>query len=101
MSFFGAARWQLLEPSHIPIPFAPDIVVEVLSAWELAVSVNRKISEYLDSGSQEVWIIDPANQTMMIHTREGARILKAGDSLTSPVLPGFSMRIAELLTLPQ
>ena len=83
----------------IPIPFAPDIAVEVLSPSEAAVKVNRKIHQYLDAGSREVWLFDAENGDVFVHSASGIRLLQGKHLLESPLLPGFSVPVAELLVL--
>jgi len=97
VSVFLGDRFKQIDPNKIPVPFAPDIAVEVLSPSESAVDVHRKVLDYLAAGSQEVWLLDHANGELFIRTSSGIRLLSAGDVLKSPLLPGFSAAVAELL----
>ncbi len=82
----------------IPLPFAPDIAVEVLSPSEIAFDVSRKVLQYLVGGSQEVWVLDHENGESFIQTDDGIRLLRGGKAvLETPLLPGFSAPIAKLL----
>jgi len=76
---------------------APDIAVEVLSPAEIAIEVNRKTREYLAAGAQEVWLVDHENAEVFIHTPAGIRLLQGDDVLTTRLLPGFSLPLANLL----
>ena len=96
-SIFLAARLAQIDPKTVPIPFAPDIAVEVLSHSEMAIDVNRKIREYLGSGSKEVWILDHENGEVFVHTNNGIRLLVGNDALKSPLLPGFAALVNDLL----
>lgn len=87
-----------IDVMRVPIPFAPDIAVEVLSPSEVAIDVNRKVRDYLSAGSKEVWILDHVNSELFIHTDSQIRLLKAQDALESPLLPGFSAPVSDLLT---
>jgi Uma2 family endonuclease len=100
ISFLTNARWQLVNPKQLPIPFAPDIAVEVVSPSESVIGLNRKVADYLASGSHEVWVLDAENREIFIRTADGARILRATDLLESPLLPGFSIRVADALAGP-
>jgi Uma2 family endonuclease len=95
--FLNSPRLSEMDEYRIPIPFAPDIAVEVLSPSESAVDVRRKIREYLRGGTQEVWVIDHANAEVEIYTNGGIRPLLASDNVESPLLPGFSVSVAELI----
>jgi Uma2 family endonuclease len=98
--FLMNERWALVDQDLLPLPFPPDIAVEILSPSEKAIDVNRKIDEYLAAGSREVWVVDPANIKVLIYTAERARRLVAGDNIESPLLPGFSVEVAEALASP-
>jgi Uma2 family endonuclease len=96
-SIFLSARLAQIDPKKVPIPFAPDIAVEVLSHSEIAIDVNRKIRDYLAAGSKEVWILDHENGEVFVHTSNGIRLLVGNDGLESPLLPGFAASVNDLL----
>jgi Uma2 family endonuclease len=49
------------------------------------------------AGTKEVWVVDHENFEVFITTAEGIRLPRANDIITSPLLEGFSLSIAELL----
>ena len=98
LSVFLGEHWDRLELNQTPVPFAPDIAVEVLSPSEHSLEVTRKVREYLGAGSQEVWLLDQVNGELQVRTKAGIRLLQAGEILDSPLLPGFSVPVSELLT---
>ena len=98
VSVFLADRAKRIDRYQVPVPFAPDIAVEVLSPSERAVDVNRKVREYLAAGATEVWLLDENNQEVFIHSAAGIRRLEATESIETPLLPGFSASIADLFT---
>ena len=95
VSVFLGGRLQQIDLNKIPVPFAPDIAVEVLSPSEKAVDVNRKVRDYLGAGSVEVWLLDHANGEFFVHTKAGIRLLLGNDVLESPLLPGFAAAVSE------
>lgn len=97
VAVFLGPRVKEIDPLKIPVPIAPDIAVEILSPSESPISVNRKVLSYIRAGTKEVWLIDHANGEVFIRTNAGMRILSAGDSVESPLLPGFSATVADLL----
>lgn len=98
LAIFVAGRLDGVDRKKIPLPFAPDIAVEVLSPSEIAFDVNRKVLQYLAGGSQEVWVLDHENREIFIQTDDGIRLLRGGEAvLETPVLPGFSAPISKLL----
>jgi Uma2 family endonuclease len=97
VSVFLGERLKQIDQDKIPAPFAPDIAVEVLSASESAVNVRRRIREYLHAGGREVWLLDHQNGEILVHTSDGIRLLQESDVLDSPLLPGFTVAVADLV----
>jgi Uma2 family endonuclease len=96
-SIFLGERWKKIDLKKAPVPFAPDIAVEVLSPSEHAIDINRKIKDYLSAGSQEVWLLDVENVELQIRTKAGIRLFEGSSALESALLPGFSVAVATLL----
>ena len=96
VSIFLKERLQGMDWNKIPVPFAPDIAVEILSPSESAIDVHRKVREYLAAGTQEVWIMDHVNAELFVHSHAGIRLLLETDVLASPLLTGFAAQVAEL-----
>ncbi|MGH8905897.1 MAG: Uma2 family endonuclease [Egibacteraceae bacterium] len=81
---------------------APDIVVEVSSPSSRRTDLGRKLALYERFGVPEYWYADLGNDTIRVYRlADGAYgdpiILKRGDILTSPLLPGFAVPVAYLL----
>ena len=98
LSIFLNERWEHLDLRRTPFPFAPDIAVEVVSPTEHMIDVSRKVHEYLGAGSQEVWLLDEANGEIQVRTEANIRLLRLDDVLESPLLPGFSVKVSDLLS---
>jgi Uma2 family endonuclease len=82
---------------------APELMVEILSAGEQNEQRDKsvKLKLYSRYGVQEYWIVNWQLQTLEIYRRTDAQLqlvatLLAGDTLTSPLLPGFSAEIDSL-----
>jgi Uma2 family endonuclease len=82
---------------------APELVVEVLSAGEQNEQRDKevKLKLYSRYGVCEYWIADWQRQTLAIYRRQETQLalvatLMIGDTLTSPLLPGFSTAVATL-----
>jgi Uma2 family endonuclease len=97
LSIFLGERLNQIDWNKIPVPFAPDIAVEVLLPSEGAIDMNRKVRDYLGGGSKEVWILDRDNGEVFVHTKSAIRALVGNDLLESPLLPGFRALISEIL----
>ncbi|MCC7492882.1 MAG: Uma2 family endonuclease [Fimbriimonadaceae bacterium] len=86
------------EASTVGYPVgAPDLVVEVVSPSDSAPAVFDKASMWLAHGAQVVWVVWPAQQTVWNWSRDAGRVVLRNDAtLTSPLLPGFALPLAEL-----
>src|ERR1700722_11466121 len=78
---------------------SPELAIEVVSPTDTAKHLKRKVDVYLQGVAKSVWIVFPEARSVMVHTRESVRKLKADDSLTDPVLPGFSSPVAAFFEL--
>jgi Uma2 family endonuclease len=88
------------EEEHDRFPrLAPDMVVEVLSPTGRMASALGKISLYMEAGVEVVWLVDPVKRTVSALVEDDAPVrLSEHDDLTGGrVLPGFSIRISDLL----
>ena len=82
---------------------APDIVIEILSPGRENVSRDRiaKRQLYAKYGVKEYWIADSENRSVEIYrlTDKGlelAAMLRLGDEITPPLLPGFSCPLSKI-----
>ena len=94
--FFSAKTWRTVDLKHVPVVQTPDIAVEIISSSETATTINRKVDAYLKWGVPEVWLIDPEIRTLFVHTLSGAQRLSEGAFLTSELVPGWRIQVADL-----
>jgi Uma2 family endonuclease len=80
---------------------APALVVEVASIGTRRTDERAKRDLYDRVGVREYWIVDPMSNRVAVHRRDDAggmvRVadLGEGDRLTTPLLPGFALGLAE------
>ena len=82
-----------------PLTDAPDFIVDVRAPSERAPLVRRRIAIYLAAGVRLVWLIDPLRRSVSV-VRPGAserRLTEADDVSGEDVLPGFAVRVGDLL----
>jgi Uma2 family endonuclease len=91
------------EAGHFTI--APELVVEILSSGAQNEQRDKsiKLKLYSRYGVQEYWIVNWQLQTLEIYRRTDAQLqlvatLLTGDTLTSPLLPGFTAEIDRLFS---
>ena len=80
----------------------PDLGVNVVSPNDLADDVNEKRIEWLLAGAKLVWVIHPVQESIHAYRADGTvRLFERTDVLTAePVLPAFSVPVADLFRLP-
>ncbi|MCY3020704.1 MAG: Uma2 family endonuclease [Planctomycetota bacterium] len=79
----------------------PDLCVEVLSPSTRDLDLKTKRRQYARFGLPELWIVDPdANSLHVFRLQEdadnAAAVLTAKDTLTTPLLPGFTLKLDKL-----
>ncbi len=86
-----------------PAPM-PDLAAEVRSPSTWRYDIGAKKAGYERHGLRELWLVDTAADGVLVFRRSapGAPVfdmaleLDVRDALTSPLLPGFSLPLAEL-----
>ena len=78
----------------------PGIVIEILST-DRNRDLVRKRQLYAEAGVREYWIFDPINDAVLPLELQGGEYverpaLTAGDTLTTPLLPGLSIPLADI-----
>jgi Uma2 family endonuclease len=103
--YISRERWQILTEKHVR--GAPDLAVEILSPGTRKTDEGKKRQLYERFGVGEYWVIDPERDTIKIYRRvEGAFVrvaelaAEAGDTLTTPLLPGFAVSLSEVFASP-
>jgi Uma2 family endonuclease len=78
------------------LKFAPDLAIEVLSPSETASELEEKLDDYLFSGTQLIWVVDPVRRTVMIVAADTpVRWLREDDTLDGgTVVPGFTCPVS-------
>lgn len=83
-------------------PGAPDLAVEVISPHDLYTEVDEKVAEWLEYGTQLLFVVNPRRRTVAVH-RPGqpVRILGNDDTLDGEdVVPGWTLAVRELFSQP-
>ena len=77
---------------------APDLVVEVLSPTTADRDRGYKHALYAKHGVREYWLVDPVDETIVIHRLQDGALVAAhtfgrGQTLRSPLLAGFELAL--------
>lgn len=94
------ARWEALsekERDRFP-PLCPDFVVELRSRTDRLDALKDKLQEYIDSGAQLGWLIDPDEKTVYIYRPDVDVVTQIDPETLSgdPLLPGFILNLRDL-----
>lgn len=79
-----------------PFTLVPDLCVEIISPGDIYLDVEAKVKHYLSDGVRLVWVFNPRNQTVTVHTAGSNQItlLSLEDTLTGgDVMPEFSVSV--------
>lgn len=100
--FFSKEKAATFTDDQVLFP-APDFVVEILSKSTASIDRGVKKEDYAAHGVREYWIIDPIKQRIEQYLLPSsgnqffpAKIHQSNDSITSVVVPGFSIPVAAL-----
>ena len=100
VAFVPYTRWAKHRalPSTNEWDVLPDLLVEVVSPFDLVDTMETKVEEYLQSGTRLVWVVYPRHGRIYVYDSAGKILrLSHGDTLDGgPVLPGFQLPLAEL-----
>jgi len=80
---------------------APELVVEILSPGDSWSEVTQKLREYFAIGVNLVWVVDPrARMVYAYRSMTEVREFTEDDDLPGDeILPGFSVKVAELFEI--
>lgn len=99
IGFISAKR----APEPLPrgfVPFAPDLVVEIMSPHDRAEDINDKINDYLQAGVGMIVIVSPSSKTVRVETPNDSKRLTIEEVWDGgDVLPGFRLPIRDIFAL--
>ena len=93
VAYIPRDRISNLDPKH-PLKAIPALVIEVLSPYNTAREMTRKIQQYRDAGVDLIWVADPEKREVDVYSSHPLRTLRRGDILKDDhILPGLSIRV--------
>jgi Uma2 family endonuclease len=85
-----APSWNV--PQDVPL-----LAIEVVSESQTVAELALKAQFYRTAGVEEVWIVDHKTRALDVWDAEGRHTLDETRTLTTPLLPGFSLAVRALL----
>jgi len=105
--FVSNERWDSIVADHRFIA-APDLVIEIVSpgSENRARDLKAKRRLYGKYDVQEYWVVDAENSSVLVFRLqadglEEVSILRNDDQITSPLLPGFQLKLSDVFKLPK
>lgn len=99
-SWIKMERWDALTPQQRKkyLPLCPDFAVELVSETDDVEDTQAKMQEYLASGLQLGWLINPKEQQVIIyHPHQVPEVLQSPTSLSGEdVLLGFILNLQQI-----
>jgi Uma2 family endonuclease len=103
VAFISAERLQGVDRRKVPVPFSPDLVIEIVSENDRADDLLLKVRQYLTAGTKAVWLFYPSARLAYRYIpgrlQPEVRSADAGHRFEEPeMLPGLSIPLAEIFT---
>jgi Uma2 family endonuclease len=76
---------------------APLVVFEVVSEYDTATRLDKKIADYLAHGAAEVWVIYPEARHAWVHREAVPAATRETEAIHSDLLPGIEIPLDEIL----
>jgi Uma2 family endonuclease len=102
VAFIRADRLKVADLDQSPLPIAPDLVIEIVSKNDRADDLLLKVSQYLQAGTQGVWLMYPSTRLAYRYVpgklAPEVRTAAGGDKFEEPeLLSGFSLPLDQIL----
>jgi len=101
IAFISAGRLQGIDLEEVPLPLAPDLVIETVSKSDRADDLLLKVAQYLAAGVKFVWFFYPntrlAYRYVSGRLEPEVRSAEGGGTFEEPeLLPGFSIPLPQI-----
>ncbi|HXJ92514.1 MAG TPA: Uma2 family endonuclease [Terriglobia bacterium] len=101
VAFYRVGRLEGVDLDQVPLPVAPDLVIEIVSRNDRAADLLLKVSQYLAAGVQAVWLLYPITRLAYRYTagrlEPEVRSTQDDGRFEEPeLLPGFSLALADI-----
>ena len=97
VSFVGTAKLPLLNQKLRVQRCIPDLAIEIVSQNDRFEALMKKAVRYSRSGTKEVWVFSIENRVAFLLNENQRVILDENQQFRSDLIPGFSIRIGDLL----
>ena len=101
VALIAPSQLRLLERERRIQPFSPVLAIEITSPSNTFDELARKTQQYLEAGTQAVWIFVTAMREIHVYSATAHPAILASEDLLhdAALLPGFSVRVEELFAV--
>lgn len=88
---------------HRPLRAAPTLAIEVISPDDSSEELNKKINDYFEAGTEQVWLAFPLTKEVHVYKRGESqiRIYRGEETMdVSDLFPGLTLALKEIFALP-
>jgi Uma2 family endonuclease len=96
VAFITTVHLEHIDVDRSPLEGAPALAIEVISPGNDAQDILKKTHQYLDAGSELVWIVYPALKVVSDYSHTGTYEVSQGFLQAENLLPGFKLSLAEI-----
>ena len=96
IALIETAKLRLLDRKRRVQLFVPDLAIEIVSENDKFKSLMAKATRYRKCGVKEVWVLSPDTREAFVLSEDRKVILDDDALFESKLIPGFSIRLAEL-----
>ena len=97
VSFVGESKRPLLNMDLRVQRLVPDLAIEIVSPNDPFEKLAKKALRYRACGTPEVWIFCQATRQAYLYSEHRRLILDENDEFRPETIPGFAIRIGDLL----
>lgn|SRR5574341_155028 len=95
------AEWDIEKP----FPGPPTLAVEVISPGDSMEDVLEKVEDYLEAGSEQVWLLFPRRKEMHQYRQDAPGTVRVygGDDVidVESLFPGLAIRVSAFFEMPE
>lgn len=97
VTFISESKRPLLNMNLRVQRFVPDLAIEIVSANDTFQMLVKKAQRYRACGTREVWIFSKETRETFLYSEQRRAILDENDEFSPEPIPGFAIRIGDLL----
>jgi Uma2 family endonuclease len=96
VAFIAASKVHLFDRKRRVQLFVPDLAIEIVSENDKFKALMQKAERYRKCGTKEAWVLSADMREAFVRSEDRTLVLGDQDLFESKLIPGFSIRLADL-----